>query len=208
MLPTEAQCAEVSQMPRLGIWMPVSLGRFVGATTVTPNSGVVFGRQFSLAQNRNSARIGTWLDSKMVPIGGFLFNLTLIAREFDTCAARLPGASHGKAINRAEGCVSLTTDDDFQIARFLRERVMMLCSAHPTHTRRTIWDRGYFVVSQARQQPASHWKNTSLRGAPCAAKHERRPSNTVATAPTAKFPRISCKLRCGTIRALTVHRVS
>jgi hypothetical protein len=32
--------------------------------------------------------IGTWLDPNMISPGGLLINLTLIAREFATCAAR------------------------------------------------------------------------------------------------------------------------
>jgi hypothetical protein len=47
----------------------------------------------------------------MVRPGELLLNLTLIAREFAICVLpELQGAPMENAINRAEGCVSRTTD--------------------------------------------------------------------------------------------------
>lgn len=43
---------------------------------------------------------------------------------------------------------------NFEVDGFLRERVMMLGSAHPTNTRKAIWDRGYFVTVNWTGTPA------------------------------------------------------
>jgi hypothetical protein len=95
------------------------------------NSGVVFGRQ-----------VGIWLDSEMVPArDSFRYYANCYRVRYFYC--KKPPME--KAINRAEGRVSRTTDDEFVSGRFSAS-VMMLSSAHPTNTRRAIWDRGYFLT--------------------------------------------------------------
>jgi hypothetical protein len=92
------------------------------------NSGVVFGRQFSLFKIGIRPELaGAWIDSEMVP-AGLLLNLTLTAGGFrHLCCKEHPME---KAINRTEGRASRTTDDEFARDGFLRERVMMPSERH------------------------------------------------------------------------------